>query len=532
MMTQASVSTLPKTGLAGLKENWRYDLQSGFLVFLIGLPLCLGISVASGFPPSAGIITAIIGGLLVSRLNGSFLTINGPAAGLIVVVLSAVQTLGAGDASAGYRYTLAAIVVASLIQLLMGFFKLGQLSAFFPASVVHGMLAAIGIIIMVTQSHVMLGTIPEAGNLFAIIAQIPHSLATLHLDVALISFLALLILIIWPLMNSKIPAAIIVLLVGALFAWHFDFDNSAVHNDLNYLVVLPDQFMASFAFPDFSKILSLDFWVAVLSISLVGSIESLLAITAIDQLDPYQRTSDVDKDLTAIGIGNLIAGLLGGLPMIAEIVRSSANISYGARSAWSNFFHGLLLLLFVVFFTGFIQRIPLAALAALLVFIGYSLASPSTFSRVKDIGNEQLFIFLITIVSTLATNLLLGVILGTLTKLIISLARGVLPSNLFKIHFTIQASDQDTQLIKLSGSALFSNVLQLKKVLHQLALGQKLIIDLSNAYLIDHSAMSFLQQFQHHYESKGGHCQIIGIALTTFSDHALAGRLMTADDRK
>ncbi len=532
MMTQASVSTLPKTGLAGLKENWRYDLQSGLLVFLIALPLCLGISVASGFPPSAGIITAIIGGLLVSRLNGSFLTINGPAAGLIVVVLSAVQTLGAGDASAGYRYTLAAIVVASLIQLLMGFFKLGQLSAFFPASVVHGMLAAIGIIIMVTQSHVMLGTIPEAGNLFAIIAQIPHSLATLHLDVALISFLALLILIIWPLMNSKIPAAIIVLLVGALFAWHFDFDNSAVHNDLNYLVVLPDQFMASFAFPDFSKILSLDFWVAVLSISLVGSIESLLAITAIDQLDPYQRTSDVDKDLTAIGIGNLIAGLLGGLPMIAEIVRSSANISYGARSAWSNFFHGLLLLLFVVFFTGFIQRIPLAALAALLIFIGYSLASPSTFSRVKDIGNEQLFIFLITIVSTLATNLLLGVILGTLTKLIISLARGVLPSNLFKIHFTIQASDQDTQLIKLSGSALFSNVLQLKKVLHQLALGQKLIIDLSNAYLIDHSAMSFLQQFQHNYESKGGHCQIIGIALTTFSDHALAGRLMTADDRK
>ena len=186
----------------------------------------------------------------------------------------------------------------------------------------------------------------------------------------------------------------------------------------------------------------------------------------------------------------------------------------------------------MVFFTGFIQRIPLAALAALLVFIGYRLASPSTFSRVKDIGNEQLFIFVITIVSTLATNLLLGVILGTLTKLIISLARGVWPSNLFKIHYTIQASDQGTQLIKLSGSALFSNILQLKIALHQLALGQKLIIDLSNAYLIDHSVMSFLKQFQANYESKGGHCQILGIALTSFSDHALAGRLMTADDRK
>ena len=532
MMTQASVSTLPKTGLAGLKENWHYDLQSGLLVFLIALPLCLGISVASGFPPSAGIITAIIGGLVVSFISGSYLTINGPAAGLIVVILTAVQSLGAGDASAGYRYTLAAIVVASLLQVLMGFFKLGQLSTFFPSSVVHGMLAAIGIIIIATQSHVMLGATPEAGNIFSIITQIPHSLATLNLDVVFISFFALLILIIWPLMNSKIPAALLVVIVGVVFAWHFNLDKMTTAKGIHFLVTLPDQFMASFAFPDFSKILNLDFWAAVLSISLVGSIESLLATSAIDKLDPYQRTSDVDRDLTAIGVGNLLAGLLGGLPMIAEIVRSSANITYGAKTAWSNFFHGLLLLLFVVFFTDLIQRIPLAALAALLVFIGYRLASPSTFSRVKDIGNEQLFIFVITIVSTLATNLLLGMVIGTLMKLLISLARGVWPSNLFKIYFTIQTDDTDTQLIKLSGSVLFSNVLPLKQALNQLASNQKLIIDLSNAYLIDHSAMSFLQQFQHHYESKGGHCQIIGIALTTFSDHALAGRLMTADDRK
>jgi len=531
-MTQPSVSTLPKSGLAGLKENWRYDLQAGFLVFLIALPLCLGISVASGFPPSAGIITAIIGGLVVSLINGSYLTINGPAAGLIVVILMAVQNLGAGDAIAGYRYTLAAIVMASLFQMLMGFFKLGQLSSFFPSSVIHGMLSAIGIIIIATQSHVMLGATPEAGNIFSIIAQMPHSLATMHLDVVLISFFALLILTLWPLMNSKIPAAILVVLTSMVLAWHFDLDKIASVQNTHFLVTLPDQFMASFTFPDFSKILSLDFWAAALSISLIGSIESLLATTAIDKLDPYQRTSNVDRDLTAIGVGNLLAGLLGGLPMIAEIVRSSANISYGARSAWSNFFHGLLLLLFVVFFSDFIQRIPLAALATLLVFIGYRLASPSTFNRVKDIGNEQLFIFVMTIISTLATNLLLGVIIGTLIKLIISLARGVLPSNLFKIHFTIHTDDQGTQLIKLSDSALFSNILPLKKALNQLAPGHKLIIDISNAYLIDHSVMSFLQQFQHHYESKDGHCQILGIALTTFSDHVLAGRLMTADNRK
>ncbi|MFZ2169465.1 MAG: SulP family inorganic anion transporter, partial [Methylococcaceae bacterium] len=209
-MKKQSLSGIPQTGLTGLKENWRSDLQSGFLVFLIALPLCLGISVASGFPPSAGIITAIIGGVLVSRISGSYLTINGPAAGLIVVVLAAVQALGEGDAMAGYRYTLAAIVVASVLQVLMGVFRMGQLSSFFPASVVHGMLAAIGLIIIATQTHVMLGVTPESGSLFSIIAQIPHSLLNMNIEIVLISFLGLLILIIWPLIGNRIPAPVIV----------------------------------------------------------------------------------------------------------------------------------------------------------------------------------------------------------------------------------------------------------------------------------------------------------------------------------
>ncbi len=221
-MNKPSLSAIPQTGLAGLKENWRSDLQSGFLVFLIALPLCLGISVASGFPPSAGIITAIIGGVLVSRISGSYLTINGPAAGLIVVVLAAVQALGEGDAMAGYRYTLAAIVVASVLQVLMGVFKMGQLSSFFPTSVVHGMLAAIGIIIIATQTHVMLGVTPEPGSLFSVIAQIPHSLLSMNAEIGLISFLGLLILITWPFTGSRIPAPVIVVLVGIIFAWHFD----------------------------------------------------------------------------------------------------------------------------------------------------------------------------------------------------------------------------------------------------------------------------------------------------------------------
>ena len=281
-MSEASLSALPKTGLAGLKENWRSDLLSGFLVFLIALPLCLGISMASGFPPSAGIITAIIGGILVSRINGSNITINGPAAGLIVVVLGAVQSLGEGDAMAGYRYTLAAIVVASVLQILLGVFKAGRLSSFFPASVVHGMLAAIGIIIMTKQIHVMLGVTPEKGSLFATMAQIPHSLLNPNPEIAIIGLTGLAILIIWSMVKNRmfkmIPAPIIVVLAGMGLARYFDLNHEHMYLFLpdahflphheatvgpKFLVAISENFMSSFFFPDFSKTFTLEFWEAV-----------------------------------------------------------------------------------------------------------------------------------------------------------------------------------------------------------------------------------------------------------------------------
>ncbi|MGZ8191527.1 MAG: SulP family inorganic anion transporter [Methylococcaceae bacterium] len=531
-MSGINLSALPKTGLDGLKENWCSDLQAGFLVFLIALPLCLGISVASGFPPSAGIITAIIGGVLVSRISGSYLTINGPAAGLIVVVLAAVQALGEGDAPAGYRYTLAAIVVASMLQILMGFFRLGRLSSFFPASVVHGMLAAIGLIIIATQTHVMLGVTPEPGGLFSIIAQIPHSLLNMNTQTVLISFLGLEILMLWPLLNNRIPAPVIVVLVGMLFAWHFDLAQQTTVTGAKLLVAIPDNFLSSFYFPDFSKITTLAFWEAVLSISLVGSLESLLSTTAVDKLDPYKRSSDLDRDLTAVGIGNFVAGLIGGLPMIAEIVRSSANINHGAKTAWANFFHGLLLLLFVALFTRLIQSIPLASLATLLVYTGYKLASPKAFARVMDIGKEQLLMFVVTIFGVLALDLLAGVALGIIVKLAINLLRGVWPSNLFKIHFTIEQQAGDTLVVKLLGSALFSNFLPLKQALAKLEKGKTIIFDFTDGYLIDHTVMEFIHDFKLNYEAQGGQCRKIGQALETFSDHNLAARLMTADDRK
>jgi len=541
----------PRFGLDALKANWRSDLLAGFFVFLIALPLCLGIAVASGFPPSAGIITAIVGGLLVSRVNGSHVTINGPAAGLIVVILGAVQTLGDGDVLAGYRYTLAAIMLAGALQVLMGVYKAGQYSAFFPPAVVHGMLAGLGIIIIAKQSHVMLGASPEPGSIFATIAQIPHSLLNPDPVIAFIGLSGLAILIFWPWVKhpklKKVPAPLVVLLtgmgLGQIFGvqhehWHpflTDAELQAGHAHAiapKFLVDIPDDWSSFFQFADYSKALTLEFWGAVISICLVGSLETLLVANAVDKLDPYKRKSDIDRDLAAVGLGNTVAGFIGGLPMIAEIVRSSSNIQYGAKTGWANFFHGLIMLGFVALFPHLIHNIPLASLAALLVYTGFKLASPKTFSQVWAIGAEQLGLFVVTMLGVLATDLLIGVLLGIAVKLGIHIARGVWLENMFKIHFTIEQSGTDTIVVKLLGSALFSNYLPLKKALAGLENGKTLIFDFSNGYLIDHTVMDFIHDFSNDYVAQGGKCREVGHALETFSDHALAARLMTEDDRK
>ncbi|MEI8237654.1 MAG: SulP family inorganic anion transporter [Methylococcaceae bacterium] len=542
-----ATSLLPATGLAGLKAHWRNDLLSGVLVFLIALPLCLGISMASGFPPSAGIITAIIGGVLVSRCNGSFITINGPAAGLIVVVYDAVQGLGEGDAMAGYRYALAAIVVASVIQILLGVFKAGRLSSFFPASVVHGMLAAIGIIIMAKQIHVVLGVTPEKGSLISTIVQIPHSFANLNLEIAIIGFSGLVILIIWSLIQDKtlkmIPAPLIVVLMGMFFSHYFDLEHQHIyllhpnhpymqpeHLDSDevgpkFLVAISENFTSSFYFPDFGKFFTLEFWEAVVAIALVGSLESLLSAMAVDKLDPYKRHSNLNKDLTAVGVGNLVAGSIGGLPMIAEIVRSSANVNNGAKTQWANFFHGTFLLVFVVFFPHLIHSIPLAALASLLVFTGFRLASPREFANVMGIGKEQLFIFIATIIGVIATDLLVGVAIGILVELVIYVMLCAKFNNLFKIHFTQTVQTNGSILINIQDAAIFSNFLKLKEALAQIEDGKTLIFEKSGVTLIDHTVMEFFHEFQHDYESRGGHCEIQGLEEhEAFSAHPLAAR--------
>ncbi|MDP2179969.1 SulP family inorganic anion transporter [Methylicorpusculum sp.] len=545
-MSSNPLPTLPKTGLLGLKTHWRADLPAGFLVFLIALPLCLGISMASGFPPSAGIISAIVGGILVSRIGGSHLTINGPAAGLIVVVLDAVQTLGQGDYMAGYRFTLAAIVVASLFQIVLGLMKAGRLRSFFPASVVHGMLAAIGIIIMTKQIHVMMGVTPKSGSLFSSMAQLPSSLINPNYEIAIIGLTGLAILVLWSVVKhpvaKRIPAPILVVLSGMALGRYFDLNHEHVylflpdadflthHEDTvgpKFLVTISENFLSSFYFPDFSKIGSIDFWRAAITIALVGSLESLLSAAAVDKLDPFKRTSNPDRDLTAMGMGNLIAGSIGGLPMIAEIVRSSANINDGAKTAWANFFHGCFMLLFVVLFPRLIHSIPLAALASLLVYTGFRLASPTAFAKVMGIGKEQLLIFVATIIGVLATDLLIGVFIGILAEFAIHLVRGVRFNNLFKIHLVMELRDTGEHLIGLTGAAIFSNYMPLKSELESVEKGKTIILQLNNAYMLDHTVMEYLHDFKNSYETHGGHCRFIGMEYhDAYSAHPLAVRKM------
>lgn len=537
-------NALPKAGIQGLIENWHSDLPAGFLVFLIALPLCLGIAMASGSPPMAGIISAIVGGVVVSRLNGSFMTINGPAAGLIVVIVDAVQSLGQGDAMAGYRYTLAAIVIAGVLQIVLGLLKAGKLSAFFPISVVHGMLAAIGIIIMAKQLHTLLGVKPEAESLLGAIAEIPHSMTVMNPEVAFIGVSGLLLLAGWAFLKNPalkmIPAPILVVLIGLGLGQYFDLDH--VHRYLflpdaeilphheftvgpAFLVAVPENFWSGFYFPDFSKIAAPEFWVSVVTIWLVGSLESLLSAAAVDKLDVYKRNSNLNKDLTAVGIGNLICGLIGGLPMIAEIVRSSANVDNGAKTGWANFFHGLFLLVFVALFPKLIHEIPLASLAALLVYTGFRLASPKEFAKTLAIGWDSFAVFAATIVGVLATDLLIGVAIGIAVELLIHISRGLKWNHVFSSAYHVRRTHENTYHIEVSGAAVFSNIIGLKSLAAGLPERKTVYFDLSESELIDHTVMEFIHHFAEEYNQAGGQCKIVGLEYhRPYSNHRLAAR--------
>ncbi|TAE28587.1 MAG: SulP family inorganic anion transporter [Candidatus Kapaibacterium sp.] len=538
--TSNTPHNLPQSGVQGLLENWKSDMLSGFLVFLIALPLCLGISMASGFPPVAGIFTAIIGGTIVSFFGGSNLTIKGPAAGLIVIALGAVEELGKGDMLLGYKLALAAIVVAGVIQILFGLFKSGVLGDFFPSAAVHGMLAAIGIIIASKQIHTLVGVKPAGKEPLHLLAEIPHSFMNMNPEIAIIGAISLLILFTMPRVKNKyvkmLPAPLVVILVAIPLGFSFDLAHEHTYLFLphheytigpKYLVTLPQNLLAAITFPDFSQVFSGTSIKYIIMFALVGSLESLLSSKAIDTLDPFHRKSNWNRDLLGVGVGNTLAGLIGGLPMISEIVRSSANINNGGKTWWSNVFHGVFLLVFVAAFPNLIHQIPLAALAAMLIFTGYRLASPKEFYKTYKIGTEQLFIFLITIAATLATDLLIGIGLGILTKFAIHFANGLPPKYAFKPMFSVNTKG-DTYIVDVQHSAVFSNYIKLKKSLDSLPRGKEVVIDFSHAMLVDHTVMENLHQYQHDYELSGGTFTVTGLEQHhPVSNHPLAARKLS-----
>lgn len=397
------------------------DLSSGFYVFLLALPLSLGIAEASGFPAVMGLLTAAVGGLFTSWFTGSKLSIKGPAAGLIVIVLGAVTELGAHDTHSAWIWTLGAIFVAALLQVLMGVLRWGKYVDKVPASAIQGMLAAIGVVILSKQIYILLGmpTTNALGNSvskpLALLANLGYAIGSIQWEVALIGIWSLLVVWGWTLVKlpwiKAIPSPLVVLItviplanildLSLMYRLRFNFEFSEL-----WQFKIPLEGPTSWWL--FAKYVGL--------FAIIGSLESLLTVNALQGLRPDIKP-DKDKDLIAVGLGNMLASAFGGLPMISEVARSSANIHNGAKTHWANFFHGLFILLFMVFSSFFNEMIPLGALAAMLVTVGIRLANPKVLIGLKSAGIEHISGFLATLIGCLAIDLLWGLALGTLAQM-------------------------------------------------------------------------------------------------------------------
>lgn len=525
---------LPSDGLKGLFENIKTDALSGFLVFLLALPLSLGIAKASEFPAIMGLMTAMIGGVIVSWISGSRLTIKGPAAGLIVIVAGSVAEFGNGDPILGWHLALGALMVAGILQILFGLIKMGSLVDFFPLSAIHGMLAAIGIIIMSKQFHLIFGSAPldELGKSILepvdLIMALPRSIGHMNFNVALIGIVSLVIVFGWPMIKhpilKKIPSPVLVLLVSIPMA-HY------LHLDKKFLVHFDQDFMHTIAWNErFDGISQTGTFVKyVIMFALVGSLESLLTVKAIDMLDPFKRKSNANKDLMAVGFGNTISALVGGLPMISEVARSSANVNNGAKTRFANFFHGVFILLFLIFDLQFSDLIPNAALAAMLIGVGFKLASPKEFGRMAKIGPEQLMVFSITVVVTLFTDLLVGIGVGILVKLITQAYLGVPVQSTFKSN--VKESGNNLQIL---GAAVFSNWLGIQKIIAKHQNQHELILDFTKCNVIDHTVMDNLHHLHQDFENSNRHLKILGLdemQYTSVSKHELSSRKRPKYDR-
>jgi MFS superfamily sulfate permease-like transporter len=511
------------TFLKGLPKN----IFAGFVVSLIALPLGLGLAIASEAPPISGIIAAVVGGIVVSILGGSNVTITGPGNGLVIVVLGSITTLGNGDLYQGYLYTLAAVVISGILILLLGFLKMGRLADFFPASAIEGMLAAIGLGILSKQFHIMIGHNEANGSIVSLLSQIPEAILNLIATgttsekiAATIGVLSLLIMIFYSKIRNKyfqlIPAPMWILILTIGFSYVFVGLDMPYPMESKFLVNIPDDIFGSMAFPDFSIIYKSDFLMVVVALTFVASIESLLSIKAVDKLDPENRRSNVNKDLKALGLATTISGLLGGLNVVTVIARSSVNVNNNATNRSANLFHSLFLIIFIVVFQAQLKSIPLAALAAILVFTGYRLATPTTLLKISKIGKEQLIIFLATLLTTLFTNLMTGISVGILITFIIHViinrSFSLFISHIFKPNILMfKEPDGGGYYVSIKHFCSFINFYRLKNRLDAIPENANVVLDFSMCSFVDHSSFEGVENYVQTFDKKGGSIELVGL---------------------
>ena len=585
----------------------RYDVVSGFLVFMIALPLCLAIAKASGFPPIGGVLTAIVGGIVASLISNSELTIKGPAAGLIPIVALCVadmQKIDGSGAFPGYRLALAVGAVAAVLQIMLGLFKAGKLGDFFPTAAVHGLLASIGVAIMIKQFLLILGvSAKQPREMTELILEYPHFLMNFYnIPIAIIGLTSLAIMIFYPMIKMKllkaIPVQLVVLVVAIPLGMALnlkpytpeeadavkaaeaekkkaDAEKTAAESkapaehdskaksastiahagdakppakpldpkhsltlaghtwDMSpakYLINVPLKFSDAIVTPDFTALKHMSAWKWVVFFAIIASLESLLSAKAVDILDPQKRKTDLNRDLVACGVGNLISSSIGGLPMISEIVRSRANVDNGAKTRFSNAFHGIFLLLFAALLPFVLNMIPIAALAAMLTFTGFRLAHPREFLNMYKIGLEQLIVFVTTIVAIICTDLLVGVIIGMILELFINLFNGLSFSSIFSSGTEVREGDKEFVLVPRN-SAVFSNWLALRGKIVEFGLNHKknIVVDLSQTKLVDHTVMEKLHEMEREFRSEKLELKVVGLEKhTPFSSHPAAARKRTS----
>ncbi|EMR02585.1 SulP family inorganic anion transporter [Cesiribacter andamanensis] len=486
----------------------KYDLPSGIVVFLVAIPLCLGIAMASGAPLFSGIIAGIVGGLVVTLISGSQLGVSGPAAGLAVIVLTAINDLGS------YPVFLSAVVLAGALQLILGFLKAGSIGYYFPSSVIKGMLAGIGVIIILKQIPHALGydadyegdlnfVQPDGENTFS---ELVNALNYVSPAAVIISVLSLIILIFWDKVLSKrgkifsiIQGPLVVVLLGVGLNLLFQNYFPGIYLRDNQLVELPvadsiGGFFQQFTFPDFSRLLSYEVLVIAATLAIVASLETLLSLEATDKLDPYKRISPASRELTAQGVGNMVSGLIGGLPITQVIVRSSTNIQSGGRTKLAAFIHGLMILGCVMFVPYLLNLIPLASLAAVLFMVGYKLAQPALFMSMYRNGWSQFLPFIVTIIGIVFTDLLTGIGIGMVVAIFFLL------KNNYHVSYYIseEKSPQGPKKYRmvLAEEVTFLNKGNIMTALRRMPDDVELEIDLSRSAVVDFDVMELIENFK------------------------------------